>query len=109
VKILQLSLTDQWGEGSGGSRHCHQMTRGVEGSTKMSHVIFSSIFFKLNFTTTVFRSNVFCKMKIVTSHGGGVGWGSEPVSPNDTGGGGSKIGQKSVTYFLNGPLCKIKC
>jgi hypothetical protein len=28
-----------------------------------------------------------------------------PVSPNDTGGegGGSKIGQKSVTYYLNGP------
>ncbi len=27
-----------------------------------------------------------------------------PVSPNVTWGGGSKIGQKSVTYYLNGPL-----
>ncbi len=26
------------------------------------------------------------------------------MSPNDSGGGGSKIGQKSVTYYLNGPL-----
>jgi hypothetical protein len=26
------------------------------------------------------------------------------VSPNDTGRGGPKIGQKSVTYYLNGPL-----
>jgi len=33
------------------------------------------------------------------------GWGSKPVSPNDTGGGGgTKIGQKSVAYYLNGPL-----
>jgi hypothetical protein len=36
---------------------------------------------------------------------GGGGGGSEPVSPNDTWGrGGSKIGQKSVTYYLNGPI-----
>jgi hypothetical protein len=27
-----------------------------------------------------------------------------PVSPNDTWRGGSKIGTKSVTYYLNGPL-----
>ncbi len=34
--------------------------------------------------------------------------GSEPVSPNDTwgsGGGGYKIGKKSVTHYLNGPNC----
>ncbi len=30
--------------------------------------------------------------------------GSESVSPNDTWVRGSKIGQKSVTYYLNGPL-----
>ncbi len=31
--------------------------------------------------------------------------GSAPVSPNDTRGRwGSKIGRKSVTYYLNGPL-----
>jgi len=34
-----------------------------------------------------------------------LGGGVETVSPNDTwGSGGSKIGQKSVTYYLNGPL-----
>jgi len=44
-------------------------------------------------------------MKIVTSHGGRGGGRSEPVSPNDTWGRGvSKIDQKSVTYYLNGPL-----
>ncbi len=37
-----------------------------------------------------------------TPRGGGEG--SVPVSPNDTMGRGSKIGQKSVTYYLNGPL-----
>ncbi len=31
----------------------------------------------------------------------------EPVSPNDTCGMGSKIGQKSVTYYLNGPLTRF--
>ncbi len=39
-------------------------------------------------------------MKIVTSHRR-EGGGGKPVSPNDTQG--SKISQKSVTYFLNGP------
>jgi len=46
------------------------------------------------------------KIKIVTSHNQG-GPGSKPVSSNDTGGGGPKIGQKSVTYYLNGPKDQI--
>ncbi len=51
-----------------------------EGSTKMSWVIFLSIF-ELNFTKKSSKSYVFCKMKIVTSHRGRAE-------------GGSKIGQK---------------
>jgi len=39
-----------------------------------------------------FKSNVSCKMKIVTSHRGGGG---------AQGGGVSKIGLKSVTFYLN--------
>jgi len=61
----------------------------------MSHLIFLSIF-KLNFTAKFFKKP-YCHVTL----GGG---GSEPVSPNETGIGGSKIGQKSVTYYLNGPL-----
>jgi len=37
------------------------------------------------------------KLSRHTEGGGGAG-GSEPMSPNDTWGGGSNIGQKSVTY-----------
>jgi hypothetical protein len=40
--------------------------------------------------------------------GGGGGGGSEKMPPNVTWGeGGSKNCQKSVTYYLNGPLNKI--
>ncbi len=53
----------------------------------------------------------FCKMKIVTSHRaprGGAGGLSQchQMTHGGRGPGGSKIGQKSFTYYLNGPLLR---
>jgi len=61
----------------GGLRQCHQVTQRGGGGRPKCHVSFLSIF-ELNFTAKVFKSYVFNKMKIVTSHrgrGGGGGGG----------------------------------
>jgi len=63
----------------------------------------SRVIFKLNFVP---KSYAFCKIKIVTSHRGGP---SQCHQMTHGGGrGGSKIVQKSVTYYLNGPLRQEK-
>jgi len=67
----------------------------------MAHVTFSSIL-ELNFAAKVFKKYVFCKMKIVTLHQGGEG-GPSQCHQMIHGGGGLKIGQKSVAYYLNDP------
>jgi hypothetical protein len=53
--------------------------------------------FSLNFIAKVYD---YCKIKIVTSHGGPGGGG--PCQCHQMTQGESKIGQKSVTYYLNG-------
>ncbi len=74
----------------GGSRQCNQMTQGGgECFQKMSRDIFWA---KKDFLT--FKANFRSKMSKIKS---------ASVSPKDKGGG-SKIGKKSVTYYLNRPL-----
>jgi hypothetical protein len=53
----------------------------------------------------LFKTHSFLKNLNVTSHtGGGGGGGTGQCHQMTQGGRGSKIGQKSVTYYLNGPL-----
>jgi len=77
-------------------------TRGEGGLAKVSRDSFSKILSYIHLFLTAFlkeKSYFFGKSKCHVTGG------SVPVSPNDTWGrGGSKIGQKSVTYYLNGPL-----
>jgi len=59
----------------------------------------SLVIFEQNFNTKFFQKPcIYVKLKL-SRHTKG----QEPVSPNDTWGRGPKIGQKSVTYYLNGP------
>jgi hypothetical protein len=69
----------------------------------MSRVLFSSIF-ELNITVfkTSLKSYVFCEIEIVTPPEGG--GGLSQCHQMTHGGGGSKLGQTSVTCYLNGPL-----
>jgi len=69
----------------------------VEGGVNQNDTSHFLSIFELNFTT---KSYVFSKIIIVTSHQGG---GPHQCHQMSHGEGGSKIGQKSVTYFLNGP------
>jgi hypothetical protein len=73
----------------GGSRKCHQMRQGGGVFSKMTRDIFWA---KRRFWSYLRPILVFIVCHVI------------PGSPNDTWGRGSKIGQKSVTYYLNDPL-----
>ncbi len=88
---------------------CHQMPhKGEGGLAKVSCDIFSKILSHIFVFWPAFSKGKasFFENQNVTSHRG-LG-GSASVSPNDTlGSGGSKIGHKSVTYYLNDSLTNI--